>query len=52
MRNRKFVGISAVIGVFCTFILLIAHRKGYSKGFIKGYSEADIQNNNESIKSI
>ena len=52
MRKRKFVGVSAVIRAFCTLIILTAHRKGYSKGFIKGYSEADIQNNNESIKSV
>lgn len=44
MRKREFVGVSAVIGVICTIVGFVAYRIGENNGFIKGYKEADKQN--------
>ncbi|MGN0508616.1 MAG: hypothetical protein ACI4GX_05230 [Ruminococcus sp.] len=41
MRKREFVGVGAVIGVFCTIIGFAAYRKGSRNGFMKGYKDAD-----------
>ena len=45
MRKREFVGVGAVIGVFCTIIGFAAYRKGSRNGFMKGYKDADKLNN-------
>ena len=45
MRKREFVGVGAVIGVFCTIIGFAAYRKGSRNGFMEGYKDADKLNN-------
>lgn len=45
MRKREFVGVGAVIGVFCTIVGFAAYRKGSRNGFMEGYKDADKLNN-------